>query len=125
MLGLSGGCSHSLALTTKRTVLAWGENDFGQLGDGTVTDRDMPIQVALTPGTKIKAISAGCDHNLARTANGHVLAWGDNRDGELGNGTTTGSETPVRMQLPDGLTATAIGAGPLASFSLAIVHWAN
>ena len=57
------------------------------------------------------AISAGCAHSLARTASGRVLAWGDNEYGQLGNGITGGiSDTPVRVKLPAGLAAIAIGA---------------
>ena len=68
------------------------------------------------------AISAGCFYSLARTAKGHVLAWGFNGTGQLGDGTTTNSLLPVRAQLPAGLAAIAIGAGPAANFSLAVVR---
>ncbi len=120
--GLFAGCFHSLALTTKGKLLAWGDNRDGQLGDGTVRDRLRPVRTRLPHGAKVTTISAACFHSLARTAKGHVLAWGINSRGELGDGSTANSPLPVRVQLPAGLAAIAIGAGPGADFSLAIVH---
>ena len=69
---------------------------------------------------KAAAISAGCTTGLARTASGRVLAWGDNFSGELGDGTTTASNTPVLVHLP--AAAVAIGSGPDAFVSLAITR---
>ncbi len=120
--GLFGGCAESLALTAKGHVLAWGDNGAGQLGDGTTTSRDTPVRVKLPTGTKVTAVAAGCSHNLALTAKGHVLAWGFGLLGQLGNGGTTNSNLPVRAEIPAGLVAIAVAAGPEADHSLAIVH---
>ena len=68
----------------------------------------------------MKSISAGCDTSYARTAKGHVLAWGYNANGELCNGTTSNSEIPVRVELATGLKAIAIGSGPAAEHGFAI-----
>jgi alpha-tubulin suppressor-like RCC1 family protein len=111
------GCLHTVALTSKGHVLAWGANGFGELGTGTITDSTTPVRVKISRSTKITAVRAGCHFSLALTSKGHVLAWGDNGFGELGNGTTIGSDTPVRVQLPTGTKATAISAG--WNFSLA------
>jgi alpha-tubulin suppressor-like RCC1 family protein len=116
---ISGGCDHSLALTSTGSVLAWGYNADGQLGNGTTTQSDVPVRVKLPKGTKVTAISAGCSYSLALTSTGSVLAWGSNGNGELGNGTTGGtSDVPVRVKLPKGTKATAVAAG--ASHSLAL-----
>ena len=123
--GLFGGCAESLALTAKGHVLAWGDNGAGQLGDGTTTFSDTPIRVKLPTGTKVTAVAAGCSHNLALTAKGHVLAWGFGLLGQLGNGGTTNSNVPVRAEIPAGLVAIAVAAGPEADHSLAIVHKAT
>ena len=123
--GLFGGCAESLALTAKGHVLAWGDNGAGQLGDGTTTFSDTPIRVKLPTGTKVTAVAAGCSHNLALTAKGHVLAWGFGLLGQLGNGGTTNSNLPVRAEIPAGLVAIAVAAGPEADHSLAIVHKAT
>jgi alpha-tubulin suppressor-like RCC1 family protein len=111
------GCDFSLALTSKGHVLAWGYNGFGELGNGTSTDSDTPVRVQLPAGTKATAISAGQDFSLARTSKGHALAWGLNGDGQLGNATTTSSDTPVRVQLPAGTKVKILSAG--GSFALA------
>ncbi|WP_027660638.1 RCC1 domain-containing protein [Salinispora fenicalii] len=115
---IAAGDDHSLALTSTGTVLAWGDNDEGQLGDGTNTNRSTPVNVDLPPGTTITAIAGGDDHSLALTSTGTVLAWGENDDGELGDGTTTDKLTPVNVDLPAGVTITAIAAH--GDFSLAL-----
>ncbi len=112
-----GGCFDALAVTSKGHVLAWGYNGFGELGNGTTTDSHTPVRVELPHGTKVTAVRAGCLFSLALTSSGHVLAWGNNAAGQLGDGTTTDSHTPVRVRLPKGTRVTAIGAGE--SFSLA------
>lgn len=83
---ISGGGSHSLFLKNDGTVWACGRNRFGQLGDGTTEDRDVPVRVNIT-GT-VKAISAGLNHSLFLMASGEVKASGDNQYGQLGNGAT-------------------------------------
>jgi alpha-tubulin suppressor-like RCC1 family protein len=105
------GCIHTLALTSGGHVLAWGANGDGQLGDGTTTNSDVPVKVKIPRGTKVTSVRAGCVFSLALTSTGQVLAWGDNLDGQLGDGTTSNSDTPVRVRLPAGTTVTAISAG--------------
>jgi alpha-tubulin suppressor-like RCC1 family protein len=105
------GCIHTLALTSGGHVLAWGANGDGQLGDGTTTSSDVPVKVKIPRGTKVTSVRAGCVFSLALTSTGQVLAWGDNLDGQLGDGSTSNSDTPVRVRLPAGTTVTAISAG--------------
>ncbi|HZD60439.1 MAG TPA: hypothetical protein VE439_08330, partial [Anaerolineae bacterium] len=80
------GC-HSLALKQDGTVWGWGDNSFGQLGDGTKTNRSTPVQAKAL--TNVTAIAAGDAHSLARKSDGTVWAWGGNGFGQLGDGTTT------------------------------------
>lgn len=72
-------------------------NDFGQLGDGTTTDRYTPVQVQGLSG--VVAVAAGSDHSLALKSDGTLWAWGYNGYGQLGDGTTTNRYSPVKVQL--------------------------
>jgi alpha-tubulin suppressor-like RCC1 family protein len=93
---IAAGDDHSLALQTDGTVWIWGHNDFGQLGDGTSgTDRKTPVKVSNLSG--VKAIAAGGKHSLALKTDGTVWTWGYNYYGQLGDGTTTNSSTPVQV----------------------------
>ncbi|HEY2549140.1 MAG TPA: hypothetical protein VGI64_01035 [Streptosporangiaceae bacterium] len=112
------GCDLALALTTKGGVLAWGLGRHGALGNGSVRNHSTPVRVALPRGTKVKAISAGGGFGLALTTTGHVLAWGSNFDGQLGDGSTTDRHRPVRVKLPAGARVSAIAAGGGASFAV-------
>ncbi|WP_018588323.1 RCC1 domain-containing protein [Salinispora arenicola] len=116
---IAGGGSNSFALTSAGTVLAWGLNSSGQVGDGTTTDRSTPVDVDLPPGTTVTAIAGGEGHSVALTSAGTVLAWGLNSSGQLGDGTTTDSTTPVDVNLPPDTTITAITAHD-GSHSLAL-----
>lgn len=127
---ISAGAGHSLALTSTGQVLAWGDNDFGQLGDGTRTDRTTPVEVQLPTGTTATAIVGGDDHSLALTSAGPLLAWGYNVSGQLGDGTTTTRTTPVTVNLPTGTSVTSIAAGSgFQSFAItssgSILSWGD
>jgi alpha-tubulin suppressor-like RCC1 family protein len=90
------------------TAWAWGSNAYGGLGNGTTMQSSNPVAVSLPSGTTVTALAGGGDHSLALTRAGQVLAWGYNGDGELGNGTTTNSSTPVAVSLPSGAAARCI-----------------
>ena len=115
---IAGGGNHSLALTTTGQVLGWGFNFDGELGNGTTTSSSTPVPVSLPSGTIATAIAAGNSHSLALTSTGQVLAWGYNGYGQLGNGTTTSSSTPVAISLPSGASVIAIAGGLFHSLAL-------
>jgi hypothetical protein len=99
-------------------VLAWGDNSYGQLGNGTISyNNSTPVAVSLPAGTTVTAIAGGFEHSLGLTSGGHVLAWGRNGFGQLGDGTTTDSNTPVVVS---GLqtVVTAIAGGGLHSLAI-------
>src|SRR6266478_1004430 len=110
------GGLHSLALKSDGTVWAWGLNFQGQLGNGTVTNSNTPVQV-LGPGgvgnlTGVTALAVGGgqnQHSLALKSDGTVWAWGYNGQGQLGNATNTTSNTPVQVLGLSGVTAIAGG----------------
>jgi hypothetical protein len=98
---IAAGEFHSLALLNDGRVLAWGSNEYGQLGDGTNTDSNVPVQVKGTGGSgainNVAAVAAGGFHSLALLKNGTVLAWGNNESGQLGDGSNTDSTLPVTV----------------------------
>lgn len=94
VIAIAAGFSHSLALKEDGTVWSWGENEFGQLGDGTITNSDTPVEV--TGLINIISISAGAFHSVALMNDGTVWVWGYNILGQLGDGTTTDSHVPIQ-----------------------------
>gem|GEM_PF-2191429 len=92
---IAAGANHTVALRNDGTVWAWGFNNAGQLGDGTTTFRNTPVQVQNI--SNVIAISAGGDHSLALRADGTVWAWGSNVRYQLGDGTTGRRLRPVRV----------------------------
>lgn len=121
---IAAGAYHSLALKSDGTVWAWGNNLDGQLGNGTTTSRSNPIQVTNSDGTlfsNVKTIATGGYHSLALKCDGTVWAWGDNLDGQLGNGTSTSSSYPIQVKNSDGTwlsNVTAIAAGGFHTLAL-------
>jgi len=93
------GHFHNIAIQQDWTVWAWGYNGEGQLGDKTNTPHNLPTQVKGPNGvgwlTDIIAVAAGNQHSVALTGDGHVLTWGGNSYGQLGNGTFESSYVPV------------------------------
>jgi alpha-tubulin suppressor-like RCC1 family protein len=125
--GIAAGFAHSLAVTSTGAVLAWGKNYNGDLGNGSTTDSDVPVKVDLPAGTKVTAVAAGGEHNLAVTSTGAVLAWGYNADGQLGNSGTGSSDVPVSVSLPTATKVIAVAAGALDSLAVtstgAVLAW--
>jgi alpha-tubulin suppressor-like RCC1 family protein len=111
--GISAGYDHSLAVTSAGGVLASGRNEVGQLGNGTTTDSATPVPVSVPQGTSVTQASAGAGFSLAVTSDGQALAWGDNEEGQLGDGGTGSSpvDVPVAVALPSGTTVTQVAAG--------------
>jgi alpha-tubulin suppressor-like RCC1 family protein len=91
---LATGGGNTCALTTKGGVKCWGSNSFGQLGNATKSFGLTPADVTgLAKG--VKAISVGLYYACAAMNTGAVKCWGNNSFGQLGNGSTSSSATPV------------------------------
>ncbi|MFD0736187.1 RCC1 domain-containing protein [Planotetraspora mira] len=109
---VSAGFTFSLALLANGTIEAWGGNSAGQLGDGT----SGVGANKLTPGTvtgllSVRSIAAGDEFSLARLGNGTVQAWGDNDNGQLGNGMVGGiNPLPAPVTGLTGVVAVAAGS---------------
>ena len=120
--GKSSNNSFSLAVGSDGNAYAWGNNYYGQLGDGTKTDRTTPVKVrkptnAPADFTYVQ-VSAGWDCSLAVGSDGNAYAWGLNSSGQLGDGTTTQRTTPVKVGKPTGLTYVQVSAGWQHSLAL-------
>ncbi len=112
---VAAGAEHTVVVTPDGHVWTWGRNEYGQLGDGTNTDRLVPTPV---PGlTNIVAVSTNTYHTLALASDGTVWAWGADYYGQLGDSTTTGQSqnTPVHLSLTN---VVAISAGHEHSLGL-------
>jgi alpha-tubulin suppressor-like RCC1 family protein len=106
-ISVAGGGLHSLALLGSGTVEAWGNNGFGQLGDGTTEHKHVPVPVSGPSG--VSAIAAGGRHSLALLGNGTVQAWGSDELEQLGDGMTKNSPLPKGVAGVTGVTGLAAG----------------
>jgi alpha-tubulin suppressor-like RCC1 family protein len=106
---IAAGASFSLALLTNGTVVAWGENESGQLGSGSNHWTDLPVPVKRL--TNVSAIAAGGEFALAALANGTVQAWGSNEWGQLGNSEVEegAHNLPTPVEGVSGATSVAAG----------------
>jgi alpha-tubulin suppressor-like RCC1 family protein len=93
-----------------RTLWTWGGNSNGQLGDGTTTDSATPVEVSGINAPSVTAISAGSGFSMVLGSDGSVWGWGQNDDGELGNGTTATELRPAEI-LDGAVTGISAGAG--------------
>lgn len=106
--GLSAGRAHACGVTAKGTTYCWGDDSVGQLGDGSNTASMQPVLVA--GGHRFARLAGGSrDYTCALTAAGEAYCWGQNGLGQLGDGTTTSSNQPVRAA--PGLTFSDLSAG--------------
>lgn len=105
---ISPGSSHVCAVTNAGGAKCWGSNYSGRLGTGSANDEPEPADV-LGLSTGVSSVVSGTSHSCALTTLGGVKCWGSNSYGELGNGTTTGSPTPVDV--------IGLGAGVIALVS--------
>jgi alpha-tubulin suppressor-like RCC1 family protein len=97
----------TIALKKNGTLWAWGNNESGQLGDGTTINKTSPAQV-LTD-TNWSKIAAGGTHTVALKVNGTLWAWGMNDYGQLGDGTTISKTTPTRIGTANNWSRIAAG----------------
>ena len=112
-VAISASQDHTCAILDDGSVRCWGRNVQGQLGDGTNTQSTSPIQTSsLGTGRTAVAISTGAQFTCVILDDGSVSCWGENGDGNLGDGTSTTRNTPaLTSSLGTGRTAVAISSG--------------
>ena len=110
---IAAGQYHTLALCTDGTLLAWGYNPRGQLGNSSTADSKSPVAISsfgALKGKSVKAIAAGSSHSLALCTDGTLAAWGLNSQNQLGATGIAQSTTPV-VVTPPARTLAALAAG--------------
>ncbi len=129
VVGVTAGQDFTCALTHAGTVMCWGSNTTGDLGNGTTNDSNVPVEVLDVAGTAplsgVVAISAGQYFVCALTSAGSVLCWGDNAEQELGpepSGFRTGLPNVV-TGIPAGMVAINTGAGFACALTSTGVAW--
>lgn len=118
VVDIAAGTAHSVARKSDGTVWTWGDNTYGQLGDGTTTARSYAAQISTTYISSATGIAAGAYHNLALISGGTVKSWGRNNNGQLGDNSTTNRLTPVSVNTSSLSDATQVAAGGFHSVAL-------
>ena len=89
------GGDHSCALLQDGSATCWGDNEKGQLGDGSPAKKHAPAKVKGLAG--VVELALGRDHTCARLADASVQCWGGNGAGQLGDGTTNDRRVPAAV----------------------------
>ena len=114
---IAGGYESAYAIGSDGHLYAWGDNYYGELGNGGVSSgtcppstnvSTTPVQVSLPAGVTPTTVAAGGGTGYAIGSDGHLYAWGANGNGQLGDGITANATTPVEVLLPSGVTPKAI-----------------
>ncbi|KAA8818294.1 hypothetical protein CSQ85_09030 [Bifidobacterium rousetti] len=108
---VSAGGRYSLAVGDDGNTYAWGDNEYGQLGNDSTNKSRVPVKVKTPDGVHFAQVSAGGGHSLAIGDDGNTYAWGSNSNGQLGNDSTEDSHVPVKVTMSDGVHFTQVSAG--------------
>ncbi len=106
---VSLGGFYSAAITTNGDLYTWGVNNYGALGDGT-TKNCSSVPIKIMENVASISLSLGFYQSAAITTNGDLYTWGDNNYGMLGDGTTTSSSVPVKIDIPPKTSSARISA---------------
>ena len=117
---VTAGRVHTVSMLEDGTLRAWGDNFYGQLGDGTITNCSTPVRVidpwdATGLLTGVTAIAPGFRHTVALLGAGILRSWGNNFYGQLGDGMFTDSSTPMQVIDPSDPTGFLTGVTVVAA----------
>lgn len=126
VISIAAGADHNLALCSDGTLVAWGRNDFGQIGNNLAGNLSSPGRVETTSGAlmgkTVISLAAGTNHSLVLLSDGSLAAWGSNVQGQLGTIGSNGSFVPIAVARNIGAlfgkTVTKIGCGEFHSMVL-------
>lgn len=128
---IAAGGAFNYAADKDGYVWAWGNNDYGQLGNGTLLQNFTPAKVKKSDGSDLIGViqvAAGIQHGLARLSDGTVWAWGYNFFGQLGNSSTKDSTVAVQVAIPAGMIVSdirAFGSSSMAKVGNAWYVWGD
>lgn len=114
---ISGENAHTCAIASDNKAYCWGANGAGRLGNNSTTGSSLPVAVslgAMPANQMVRQITTGTDFACVIASDNNEYCWGDNTNGELGTGNTTGSLVPVAVTqgaTPAGATAVQIASG--------------
>jgi len=91
------GSEHTCAVMNDNKLKCWGLNEYGQVGDGTTSDRNIPTTIDLGLNAYAQEVALGESYTCAITNDDKLKCWGFNGDGQLGDGTTTDRTTPTSV----------------------------
>jgi alpha-tubulin suppressor-like RCC1 family protein len=118
---LTSSWEGSGALLADGSYYDWGYNQAGQLGDHTTSDSARPVKLNLpAPVTHVFQGGSGKTNGqtIASLKGGAIYDWGANTDGQLGNGTTTSSDVPIKLDVPAGVSFTNVTTGGFATYAI-------
>ena len=115
---INSGNTHSCSILDDGSVRCWGDNEHGQLGDGTRTNSLSPILASTPLGKSAVSISIGAEHTCAIFDDGTLRCWGSNSNGQIGDGTLIERTTPTLVNLGAGKSAKSVSLGQTHSCAL-------
>jgi len=126
MTALTSSWEGSGALLANGSYYDWGYNQAGQLGDHTTNDSARPVKVDL-PARVTQVFQGGSGKKNGQTIailkGNSIYDWGANTGGQLGDGTTTSSNTPIRLQVPAAVRFTTVSSGGFATYAIDSHGW--
>ena len=121
---ISSGAYHTCVVASDDNAYCWGENMKGQLGNNSTANSSVPVKVDTSgalAGKTIKQISTGHYHTCAVASDDKIYCWGENNNGELGNGSTVDSRVPVAVNMTGVLAGKTIKQMSVGTYNTCVI----